>query len=239
MLSVIIPTYNEEKYLPRLLSCLKNQTFKDFEVIIADANSKDKTTQIAKDFGAKVVEGGKTSVGRNNGAKASKEQFLVFMDADIQFEKDFLSKSIKNFVKKSFDVANPYYEYSSKNKKLATVSSAVFDVNRKMRQRTFAPLGTGECLFITKEAFDDIGGFSETLTFGEDNDLIRKAKKKKYKFGILKSRFTPSFRRLEKNNMVKVMAVIWVFTVFELIRVSKKKKIQKFVTEKYGGWGHE
>ena len=51
MLSIIIPAYNEERYLPKLLNCIKKQTYRDYEVIVADANSKDKTRQIAKKFG--------------------------------------------------------------------------------------------------------------------------------------------------------------------------------------------
>ena len=46
-LSIVIPTLNEEEFLPTLLSCLKHQTFKDFEVIVADAGSKDNTVEIA------------------------------------------------------------------------------------------------------------------------------------------------------------------------------------------------
>ena len=63
MLSIIIPTYNEEEYLPKLLNCIKNQTHKDYEIIVADANSKDKTRQIAKKygvFGEKVFMGNKS-----------------------------------------------------------------------------------------------------------------------------------------------------------------------------------
>ena len=57
-LSIIIPTYNEEEYLPKLLESIKMQDFTDYEVIVADANSKDNTRKIATDYGAKVVDGG-------------------------------------------------------------------------------------------------------------------------------------------------------------------------------------
>ncbi len=57
MLSIIIPTLNEEKYLLGLLNSLKKQTYMDFEVIIADNNSKDRTKQIAKKHGCKIVKG--------------------------------------------------------------------------------------------------------------------------------------------------------------------------------------
>ena len=90
MLSVIIPTYNEENYLGVLLECLKNQTFRDFEVIVADADSKDKTREIAKKTDTKIVKGGRQAFGRNNGAKSARGDILVFMDADLSFDNEFL-----------------------------------------------------------------------------------------------------------------------------------------------------
>ena len=68
-ISIIIPTYNEEDYLPALLKSIQRQNFKDLEVIVADAHSTDKTLEIAKKYNCKIVPGGLPAVGRNNGAK--------------------------------------------------------------------------------------------------------------------------------------------------------------------------
>ena len=51
MISIIIPTLNEERYLPNLLESIKYQEYEDSEIIIADKNSKDGTKDIAKRFG--------------------------------------------------------------------------------------------------------------------------------------------------------------------------------------------
>ena len=72
ILSIIIPTYNEEEYLPVLLDSIKSQSFDDYEIIVADANSTDKTREIAESYGCIVVAGGLPAVGRNNGAKIAK-----------------------------------------------------------------------------------------------------------------------------------------------------------------------
>ena len=58
MLSIIIPTLNEGEYLPFLLDSIKRQTFQGYEVIVADANSGDKTRQIAKERECLLVQGG-------------------------------------------------------------------------------------------------------------------------------------------------------------------------------------
>jgi glycosyltransferase involved in cell wall biosynthesis len=68
MLSIIIPTFNEERFLPYLLKSLNEQTFNDLEVIVADNNSTDATQAIALKSGA---TGGLPARGRNNGAKAA------------------------------------------------------------------------------------------------------------------------------------------------------------------------
>ena len=53
--SIVVPTYNEEKYLPRLLASIKAQDFRDFEIIVADTPSEDRTAAIARRFGCKLA----------------------------------------------------------------------------------------------------------------------------------------------------------------------------------------
>ena len=108
MLSIIIPTYNEEKYLPKLLKCVKKQTYKNYEIIVADADSADKTRQIAKKYGCRVVKGGMPAIGRNNGAKAAKGDILLFLDADSLIGKDFVKDSLKDIEIRKLDVAGCY-----------------------------------------------------------------------------------------------------------------------------------
>ena len=82
-LSIVIPAKNEEKYLPKLLASVKKQSFKDYEIIVADNNSKDKTKEIAKSYGCKIVKGGLPGKGRNAGAKIAKGEIILFLDADV------------------------------------------------------------------------------------------------------------------------------------------------------------
>ena len=91
MLSIIIPTLNEEKYLPLLLESIKKQKdFFDYEIIVADAGSKDKTLEIAKNYGCITVGGGLPSKARNEGAKITNGNTLLFLDADVILTNDFL-----------------------------------------------------------------------------------------------------------------------------------------------------
>ena len=106
--SVIIPTYNEEKVIGDCLESLKKQSYKDLEIIVVDDGSKDSSkfkTQNAKlQFKIqklKLLEQNHKGPGeaRNLGAKKASGEILVFVDADMTFDKDF----IKNLVKPIID----------------------------------------------------------------------------------------------------------------------------------------
>ena len=104
MLSIIIPALNEEKYLPLLLKEIKKQNFADdLEIIVADAGSEDKTVEIAKNYGCKIVQGGLPARGRNEGAKIAQGDIFLFMDADnIYLPKNFLEKLINIAIRITF-----------------------------------------------------------------------------------------------------------------------------------------
>ena len=94
--SVIIPSYNEEKDIGDTLKSLKKQSFQDLEVIVVDDGSTDKTREIAKKEGAVVIEQNHKGPGfaRNLGVKNSKGSILVFVDSDMEFEKNYLKNLI-------------------------------------------------------------------------------------------------------------------------------------------------
>ncbi len=116
ILSIIIPTYNEEEYLPLLLKSIKQQDFRDYEIIVADANSKDNTVKIAEEYGCIVVEGGMPAVGRNNGAKVAKGEYLLFLDSDLKLTEDYLAKVIYEFKMERLGIAITQMKPLSKKK---------------------------------------------------------------------------------------------------------------------------
>jgi glycosyltransferase involved in cell wall biosynthesis len=98
-ISIVIPTLNEEKYLDGILCSLRNQTLKGFEVIISDDSSTDKTVEIAKKYGAKVVVNDRIGEyhSRNVGAKHAKADILLFTSADVIFPERVLEKTVEKF----------------------------------------------------------------------------------------------------------------------------------------------
>jgi glycosyltransferase involved in cell wall biosynthesis len=202
MLSIIIPTFNEEKYLPILLKSLKKQTFKDFEVIVADNNSTDKTRIIAKNFGAKVVDGGMPAVGRNNGAKKAKRDWLLFLDADVVLPPNFLKEAILEIENKKFYIASCLMQPLS-DKKIDKLLHDVGNLYIKLLQK-ISPHAPGFCIFVKKEIHQSIGGFNEKMKMAEDHDYVLRASKKA-KFGIIQSVLIPvSVRRLDKDGRLTI-----------------------------------
>ncbi|HQT45504.1 MAG TPA: glycosyltransferase family 2 protein, partial [Candidatus Micrarchaeota archaeon] len=98
--SIIIPTYMEEKYLaPTLESIFSQKADFDFEVIVSDATSPDRTGEIAKKFGAKLVLGPKTTIpdGRVIGTKAAKGEIFVFATGDNIYTPGWLENLVSPF----------------------------------------------------------------------------------------------------------------------------------------------
>jgi glycosyltransferase involved in cell wall biosynthesis len=181
MLSIIIPTLNEQEYLPFLLKGIKKQNFKDYEIIVADGGSDDKTVEIARDFGCKVVRGGLPGRGRNEGAKKAEGDLFLFIDADNKIlRKDFLDKLLFEFKERNLGSASfPIYPNGIKFDKFAYW---IYNLWVKLTQR-FLPHATGAIL-VKKEVHFAIGGFDEEIKLAEDHEYARRAGKKEL-FGFI------------------------------------------------------
>ena len=125
--SIVIPTYNQSNFLKKALQSVYSQTFKNFEVIVVDNNSNDKTHQVAKSFKKviykKINNRGVIAKSRNLGIKLSKGSWIAFLDSDDFWEKNKLNEVNKKIKKNNFDVVC-HSEWSinlnSKEKKIST-----------------------------------------------------------------------------------------------------------------------
>lgn len=202
MLSIIIPTLNEEKHLPFLLESLKKQTFRDFEIIVADNHSKDRTREIALQFGCLVTSGGLPSAGRNAGARQASREWLLFLDADVLLPPDFLEKALEEIQEKMLDLATPFIEPLSQNK-IDKFFCHFYNFYAKLTEPLW-PHAPGFCIFVRKELFQKVGGFDENTRLAEDHDFIVKASRYG-RFGLLTSVKIPfSVRRFEKDGRLNI-----------------------------------
>lgn len=199
-LSIIIPTYNEEKYLPKLLYSIKEQDFKDYEIIVADAGSKDSTRDIAASNGCKVISGGLPAIGRNNGAQSAEGDYLLFLDSDVVLSSGYLASAMEEFEEKDLGIAiTQILPLSDKNVDKALHKFANFFMKRV---ESIKPHGAG-CygILTTKKLHNEINGFDEDLDFGEDSDYIERMGKIST-FKVLRNpRLLVSTRRLEEEGI--------------------------------------
>ena len=172
-ISIVIPALNEAQYLPKLLECLSRQTKQNFEVIVADAGSTDSTREIARSYGAKVVEGGMPAVGRNRGAAHAKGDFIFFIDADIQIPDNFIETATEEIEKRSIDLATAE-AYPLSSLTIDKIMHKFANIFIKLYKDS-NPRIPGYCILIRRSIFEKIGGFNETIQVAEDHDLVKRA----------------------------------------------------------------
>lgn len=98
--SIIIPVYNVEKYIKKCLDSVFSQTFKDFEVIVVNDGTKDKSMDIVNDYNVKIINqvNQGLSEARNNGVKHAKGDYILFIDSDDYINENLLSELNKSII---------------------------------------------------------------------------------------------------------------------------------------------
>jgi len=202
MLSIIIPTLNEEDYLPFLLDSIKKQNFNDYEIIVSDAGSEDDTLKIAKEYNCVITRGGLPAKGRNNGAKIARGDILFFLDADTILPDNFLEESLKEFNSRKIDMAS-FCLSPVPDKKIHKLLMNVFYNKMIIALEKILP-HSAVGILIKKELFNQLNGYDEDIKLAEDHDLGRRAAKHS-KFGIIRSaEILVSDRRFKKDGWVNV-----------------------------------
>jgi glycosyltransferase involved in cell wall biosynthesis len=174
-ISVIIPAFNEEKFLGNCLLSLKEQDFKDFEIIVVDNNSTDRTSEIAKKFGAILISEKKQGVAfdRNKGAKIANGEILVFTDADTILPKNWLSRIKEEFEEDkeliAFGGSCQFYSGPISVKLASKFLLKPFLILDKSFSGGFNLMGCN--MAIKREAFFKVGGFNENLKLNEDVEI--------------------------------------------------------------------
>jgi glycosyltransferase involved in cell wall biosynthesis len=201
-LSIVIPTLNEAVRLPPLLEALNNQVLRPDEIIVADAGSKDGTPQVAAEYGARVVKGGRPGPGRNAGVKATKSDLIFFLDADVMPQPGFLARAVGEFEDKGLVVATTGIsplEEDSTNMMIAETTNLYMQV-----VQSFSPHAPGFCILIRRAIHERIGGFNEKVKLAEDHDYVQRAAKYG-PFEVLSNVHLPvSMRRMEKEGLTKL-----------------------------------
>ncbi len=186
MLSIIIPTLNEEKVIEKTLKSLRDYKG-DYEIIVSDGRSTDRTIEISKKYADKVmVYEGITrqtiAMGRNLGASVAKGEYLLFLDADIYIPdiNIFFARAISFFEKDSKLVG--YSVYLKVFPEMANFADRFFF---SLFNHMFYFLSNilhigasyGEFQMVRNDSFKKLGGYNEKIAVAEDNEFFKRLAK--------------------------------------------------------------
>lgn len=196
--SIIIPVYNEAERIGKLVDYLTRVGTDDLlEVIVSDGGSIDGSLQTARESGAIAIsspEKGRAAQ-MNFGAARAKGEILYFVHADTQPPESYIS-DIQNAIKAGYEMGRYLSKYDSK--------SWLLKINALLsRLDTFGGMGGDQTLFITKQLFQETGGFDGSMTIMEEFEFCVRARKQgKYK--IIFKPVLISARKYATNGWLKV-----------------------------------
>jgi len=218
-ISVVMPVYNGEKYLKQAVESILNQSFKDFEFIIVNGNSVDKSLEILRDFQQKderikLVSGENKGLiySLNEGVKMAQGEYIVRMDADDVSYPNRLEKQLKYVQEKGLDVCGTWAEgvdaFGSKIREMQYPPDA-------NKIKTFTLLHSPfihPSVIFRKDVFDEVGGYRSFFKHIEDYELwtrlVFKYKTDNIPEALLKYRFHGEQATKKNNFTIRVKGVL-------------------------------
>ncbi|WP_254567315.1 glycosyltransferase family A protein [Oscillatoria sp. HE19RPO] len=168
LVSVIIPAYNAETYLSDAIESILGQNYQPLEILVVDDGSSDRTAETAKKYGDRLRYIYQTNAGpaaaRNAGIKLANGEILGFLDADDLWSENFLTTLVNLLVESPrIDIAQGFIQ---------EVQLAKSEFSESYPAYQYINLGSA---LYRRNVFDKIGGFDETMRYGEDVDFFLRA----------------------------------------------------------------
>ena len=178
-LSVVVPAFNEERLLGSTIQSIRGSGAAftsagwEWEIVVCDNNSTDRTAEIARAAGARVVHEPVNQIGRarNTGAAAARGEWILFVDADSQPSQELL-QDVVNAIRSGEVLAGGSTLRLDSDHRFALAVTRFW--NRVSR---FRRLVAGSFIFVNAAAFHEIGGFSNEFFASEEIDLSKKLKR--------------------------------------------------------------
>lgn len=225
--SIIIPTLNEEILLPKLLNQLNDKELRscyEYEMIISDGGSKDKTLEISRKLADKIIfnqdQGSQNiAAGRNIGAKSASGEILIFLNGDVVLNDafyffDYLEKRFNNsdYLAFTCDV----WIYPEEEKLSDKIYHTIYNNYFWILNYVGVGMGRGECQVIRKDVFVKVGGYNEKCAAGEDFELFKRIRKMGKILFSKKVFVSESPRRFRRFGYAKV-TLSWIVNSFSVI----------------------
>jgi glycosyltransferase involved in cell wall biosynthesis len=206
VISFIVPAYNEEQLLPATLAALQEAARvvgEPYEIIVVDDASTDRTAEIATETGARVVQVAHRQIAatRNAGARDAQGDLFIFVDADTVVNPAVVRAALEA-VRGGAVGGGCDLRFEGRLPLWARVMVAAFrPVYRIVK------IASGSFLFCTRQAFETVGGFDETL-FAAEEGVISKALRRQGRFVVLGETVLTSGRKLRSYSAWEVLGVL-------------------------------
>ncbi len=181
LVSVIIPTKNSETTIEKCLKSIKEQNYKNLEIIVVDNYSSDRTRQIGKEYGAKIcLKGPERGAQVNFGAKIAHGKYIYRVDSDFVLQPDVIREAVENCEEYNYDAiiihntSDPTVSFWANVRKLERDCYKNDELNVAAR-------------FWKKETFEIVRGFDEDLIAADDYDIHNRLVKNGFKIGRIKA----------------------------------------------------
>jgi len=220
--SVIIPAFNEEKFLSDTLESVRKQTYKNLELIVKDGLSKDKTVAVAERYADKVISKKDISAGdaRNQGAAYAEGDILVFVDADTLLASDIIGRIVLDFQKPNVTLVFPKY---LPKKEVLEMEGGKVQMPRKIDTFWFSlenlarnyvdKYAGGMCMACDAKTFREIGGFNKLLKVCEDIEISYRLRKRGYAICDHNIVACPSARRYVKVGFIRTLFTYFFYSI--------------------------
>ena len=200
--SIIVPTYQEERYITQCLLSISQQDYKreEFEIIVSDAHSTDRTLEKARLYSDRIIINDRRGIayGRNAGAQNALGDILVFVDADATLSGDFLFQCHQVFQNSAVAGMTGIAKPSDGGLMQRFVYRGTYSMVG-IFHRFHLSLFPGICVAYRREVFKKLDGFREDFGIVEDLDLSRRVSRLGLCTVNKKARAFVSTRRLEKH----------------------------------------
>jgi len=187
-ISIIIPTLQEESCIGRTLGQFTNELRRKYnlEIIVSDGGSVDRTVEIARSFTETVLERDprareNISIGRNHGARMSRGDILIFINADVIIEQPeaFFTTMIRTVEQSEVGAATCNVLISPEEENfIDRLFHRFFNWYFWLLNVFGMGMGRGECHVMRREVFDCIGGYNSALAAGEDYELFHRLRQR-------------------------------------------------------------
>jgi glycosyltransferase involved in cell wall biosynthesis len=220
-LSFVIPAWNEEVLIGDTIASIQQSAKQfEYEIIVADDASDDRTSEIAKKLGARVVSCNNRQIGptRNDGAAVATGDILIFVDADTLVSEEVVRQTVEA-IENGAVAGGSFPAFEGNTPLLAKVLTATLRILFRVLR-----VAAGAYMFCTLESFKKTGGFDPKFFAAEEVHLSNKLHKfGKYK--TIKSRVVTSGRKFRTHSSFEIMTTLFLVSIPGIRNIKKRKNL--------------